>query len=199
MNDVNSGLAVTGLREETPSNMLLSAGTVYKNLVFDTASSAWNGVIVGATSGGNKFIYKPGITSVDIDGVHVKTEGLDIKQGEEASLEVNLVEVTAGSVKRAMMGTVAKDEVTGFSVIETKANLTAEDYEDNVAFVGFRNDGQPVIIILGKAICLDGLELEGKSKDKSVIKYKFQCVSPRKDAGKGILPIKIYMPEDTAE
>ena len=62
------GLKKSGITERTPKSLLLGAGTIYKNLKWDTSKSIWQGEIFGATSGGNTFKLTPEIVKVDIDG-----------------------------------------------------------------------------------------------------------------------------------
>lgn len=190
-------LVRTGLTEATPKNMLLEAGTIYKNLKY--ASGNWTGVVLGATKGGNKFTYAPELLDVEIDGIMVKTKGLTVKQGETAALEVNMVEITTDNVMRAMLGTKGESDVEGYDLIQPKANVADSDYEENIAFVGFRNDNQPIIIILGNAICTGGLEMDNKSKDNTVVKMTFESSADITTAGTGILPVKIYLPAQTPQ
>ena len=37
--------AVSGVTESTPTNILLGAGTLYRNFVFDAEAKKWNGAI----------------------------------------------------------------------------------------------------------------------------------------------------------
>lgn len=41
--------AVSGVSEDTPKNIMLGAGTLYKNFEYSTESSKWTGTILGAT------------------------------------------------------------------------------------------------------------------------------------------------------
>ena len=144
-----------GVTSDTPKKINLGAGTIYKNLKFET--NAWTGSILGATSGGNKYSITSNIRdlSEDIDGIHVKTKGLLVKQGDIASMEINLIELTKDIVKSAILG---KDgeKIEGFDIIETKEQITDEDYLDNIAFVGFTTENKPIIIIMENAICTTG-------------------------------------------
>ena len=68
------GLKKSGITERTPKSLLLGAGTIYKNLKWDTEKNIWSGEIFGATSGGNTFKLTPEIVKVDIDGAVVDNQ-----------------------------------------------------------------------------------------------------------------------------
>ena len=73
--------AVSGVSETTPQNIMLGAGTLYKNFTYEKAQNKWKGTILGATSGGNKLTIKPETTDIPVDGVTVKAKGLVQKIG----------------------------------------------------------------------------------------------------------------------
>ena len=87
------GLKTSGITSETPKNLMIGAGTYYKNLEYDREKDKWTGEILGATSGGGKFSYVPSILNIDVDGASVKVKGLTVKVGEEATMEANVKEL----------------------------------------------------------------------------------------------------------
>jgi len=193
-----NGLKKSGITSRTPKSLLLGAGTIYKNLTWNTESNVWSGTIFGATSGGNKFTLKPNIVTVEIDGAVVDTKGLTQKQGETASLEINLVEITPDSLRMAMIGEEVSSEATGFTKLATKSIIEDEDYIDNIAFVGFLADDTPIIIIMENALCTSGLELSGKNKENSVIPVTFQPYAAfDENTSQDKLPVYIYYPTST--
>lgn len=187
----------SGVTANTPKRINLGAGTIYKNLKF--SNGAWAGSIFGATSGGNKYSITNNIKdlSEDIDGVHVKTKGLQIKQGDVATLDVNMVEITKETIKLAILG---KEDTTntvdGFNVIKTKEQITDEDYLDNIAFVGFTTEHKPIIVIMDNAICTSGFDTDNKDKDTTVITLKFECCATLDAENHDVLPVTIYMPTE---
>lgn len=191
------GLKKSGITERTPSSLLLGAGTIYKNLKWDESKSVWSGDIFGATSGGNKFTLKPEIVKIEVDGAVVDTKGLTQKQGETASLEINLVEITPESLKMAMIGEEVSSEATGFTKLGTKSVLSDDDYVDNIAFVGFLADDTPIVIIMENALCTSGLELSGKNKENTVIPVTFQPYAAFDvNTSQDKLPVYIYYPNN---
>jgi hypothetical protein len=184
-----------GVTEATPKEILLGAGTIHKNLKFDAQTKKWNikESLVGATSGGNKVSIVPEVITVEVDGALVKVMGLDFKQGESAKIETNLVEITPELLKTTVIGEIVDSGVEGYNLIESKANIEAGDYFGNVAFVGKKTNGTPIIIILDNALCTSGFEGEGKNKDKTVVKVTFECTQ-KIGADLSKLPYHIYYP-----
>lgn len=184
-----------GITEETPKNIMLGAGTIHKNLKYDTESKKWNIAesLIGATSGGNKLSIVPEVITVEVDGALVKVKGLDFKQGESAKIETNLIEITPELLKTTVIGDLVESDVEGYDLIESKSNIEAGDYFGNIAFVGKKTNGTPIIVILDNAICTSGFDGEGKNKDKTVIKCTFECTQEiNGDLTK--LPYHIYYP-----
>lgn len=188
-----------GVTAKTPKNIQLGAGTIYKNLKF--ANNIWAGSVLGATSGGNTYniTNEQRELGSDIDGVHVKVKGLIVKQGEVATLEINLVELPQEIIEKAIIG--AEDttaNVDGFKVIKTKAEITDDDYLENIGFVGFTVANKPIIIIMDNAICTSGLSNNPKDKDPTVSKVTFECTAELNDDGNDydVLPVTIYMPTE---
>lgn len=190
-----------GVTSKTPKNIQMGAGTVYKNLKY--SNTGWSGTILGASSGGNTYTIsnEQRDLGADIDGVHVKVKGLVVKQGETASLEVNLIELTKELVQKAIIGEVdTESEVEGFDVIKTKADISEDDYFENIGFVGFTAENKPIIIIMDNAICTSGLSNNPQDKNPTVSKLTFECTAELNDDGDDydVLPVRIYMPTEEA-
>ena len=167
-------LAKTGITENTPKNIVFGAGTIYRDLKFET--NKFTGTIIGATQGGSKFTITPEITDIEADGALVKTKGLTVKTGETASMEVNFLEVTPEILKMTTLGKEnSSTSATGFTEIVSKASIEAGDYVAGLAFVGRTLDGKQIIVIFDNALCTSGLELEGKNKENGVVKATFEC------------------------
>ena len=133
----------------------------------------WNlaDTIIGATSGGNKLAIVPEITQLDVDGVLVRTKGLDMKDGEKATLEITFIELKPELIAASVLGTKATSAITGYDVTTSKANIVDGDYYRNIAFVGKKTDGSPIIAILPNALCTSGFEAEGKKKTRLCLNW----------------------------
>lgn len=185
-----------GVSATTPDNILLGAGTIHKNLTWDSDTKAWKGDIIGATSGGNNVEIKGEIKDIELDGALVKVKGLAVMQGGTATMEVNFAELSVDVMKIGMIGEVsAKSDAEGYSMIQTKANIAEGDYVDNFAFVGkTANDAKDIIVIMESALCTSGLKIEGKNKENAVIKLTMEAYA--ENAGNlDRVPVKIYYPE----
>lgn len=182
-----------GVSASTPENILLGAGTIHKNLKFETGK--WNGEILGATAGGNKVAIAGEIVYIELDGALVKVKGLAVKQGGTATMEVNFAEIKTEILKAA---TLFKEETTdaeGYAMLVDKPNIEEGDYIENFAFVGKTADGKKdIIVIFEYALCTNGLELEGKGKENSVIKLTMEAYA-KNEGDLDTLPVKIYYPE----
>lgn len=191
-------LKSSGITAKTPENIMLGAGTIHKGLAF--ADGAWNfeESLIGATSGGSKFSIVPEFTDIEVDGALVKVKGFTVKTGETATMEVNFLEMTPDLLKMCVVGDVAAStDYEGYSEITSRARVTEGDYIKNLAYVGKKTDGTPIIIIFEQAICTSGLEVEGKNKEAGVFKGTFECVAdvtPEADT----LPWRILYPTPTA-
>lgn len=186
-----------GVTTNTPKSINLGAGTIYKNLKF--VGNEWSGSILGATSGGNKITITNTITNLgeNIDGINVKTKGLEVLQGMLATLETNVVEITDEIMKMAILG-VEDDETTvdKYTVIKPKDEIKDDDYIENVAFVGFTADKKAVIIIMENALCTNGLNTDSKKNDMTVLPLTFECHSTIDANNHDVLPVTIFYPKN---
>ena len=182
-----------GVSATTPENILLGAGTIHKNLTWE--GNAWKGDIIGATSGGNSVEIKGEIKDIELDGALVKVKGLAVMQGGTGTMEVNFAELSVDVMKMGMIGEVTEEsDATGYSMIQTKANIEEGDYVQNFAFVGkTANDAKDIIVIMENALCTSGLKIEGKNKENSVIALTMEAYAD--NAGNlDKVPVKIYYP-----
>lgn len=181
-----------GITANTPGAILLGAGTYHKNLTFE--SGKWSGTCIGATSGGGKVSIKGEFLDLELDGALVKTKGLTVKQGGTASMEINFVELSTDVLKTVGLFEEDESDAEGFTMLKDKANIAEGDYLENFGFVGMTADGsKQIVVIFDYAICTSGLELEGKNKDKSVIKATLEaCADIEGDLD--TLPVRIYYP-----
>ena len=186
-----------GVTAKTPQNILFGAGTIHKGLTY-SESTGWNfaATLCGATSGGSKLTITPEITPIEIDGVLVRAKGLEVKTGEVAQMEVNFIELSKELIKSATLGKLGTSADADFDLIESKPDIETGDYWTNIAFVGKTVTGDNVIAILPDAICISGMEQDGKNKEGSVGTYTFAC-SAELTSDLDALPWKIYYPKQT--
>ena len=189
-------LKSSGITAETPKNIMLGAGTLHKGLTFSGGKWNFEESLIGATSGGTKISIVPEFKDIEVDGALVKLKGLAVKIGETATVETNMVELTADWIKSTVVGQVGTSEYEGFDVIESKRQIEDGDYIENFGFIGKKMDGTPVIIIFDYALCTSGFEHEGKNKENGVFKATFECYAALSSEA-DILPYHIYTPSAT--
>lgn len=189
----------SGITEKTTKSLLLNACVLYKDLVYSQETKKWSGELLGATSGGTKITINSEFQDIEVDGAIVKVKGLTQKQGETASIEASLVEITPDNLKMAVVGQNKESDIAGYTLIETKALLEDSDYIGNIAAIGtLSGSGKSVIVIMENMLCTSGLEIDTKNKENAVMKVTFEC-NAAFDGDHDTLPIRIYYPDaDTA-
>lgn len=187
-----------GVTTKTPESIPFGAGTFHKGLKY-TEGTGWNFAesIVGATNGGSKLDIIPEYFDVPLDGVTVPLKETKQKIGESAILEANLAELTEEVIKAATLATDGVSEDDLYNLLESKADLTVDDFWDNVAFVGKTLKGKNIIAILPNALCTSGLSHQGTNKESSTGTYTFTCHASLEELELNKLPWKIYYPKAT--
>lgn len=187
-----SVIGMHNITSDTPSNILLGAGTYLRGLKF--ADGSWSGTPFGATSGGGKISIKGEYIQLDIDGALVKFKGQTVKQGGSAVAEINFVELNTDILK---MGTLFEEGTTdaqGFTMLQDKAHIEEGDYIEDFGFVGYTADGtKQIIVIFELALCTSGIEVEPKNKEQSVIKLTLEAIASN-SGNLNTIPVKIYYP-----
>jgi len=191
-----AGLKTHGITQETPKNLILGAGTFYKNLKF--ATNKWDGAVLGATSGGGKVNITPEYFKPEIDGATVAIRGMIWKVAEVATLEATLTEFSAGIIIDTLhLIEDTKAPVQGYKKYISQRNVSEDDFLDNIAYVGTLSDGRQIIIILPNALCTGAMELAPKNKTNATYTITFECTATFEQDDLEHLPYEIYYPETT--
>lgn len=190
-------VSTVGFSSDTPSRLVLDAGAVYKNVTY--AAGDFTGTLIGATSGGNEFVFKQSLRKIEIDGAKGPVKGLEIIEKEEAELNINLKELTAENIALAIAGSAVDGTDTTYDVITSKGKIELTDYLDSIAYVG-RQSGtnKPVVIILENVLSMEGLSFKTEDNKEVVIPIKFAAHSDEADVQAGTLPVRIYWPKEVA-
>ena len=187
-----------GVTAKTVQNIQFGAGTIHKGLKYTAGSGtgSWNfeESCVGATKGGSSLKITPEFYSVQPDGSTVAIKDFKRKVGETATMDINLLELTADIIKSAVVGEDGTSADTNYNLIESKDAIAEGDYWENIAFVGETLDGKNIIVILDNALCTSGLTIEGKNKEEGVGKYTFECHAEASES-LTTLPYHIYYPK----
>lgn len=186
----------TGFTKNTPDNLLLDAGAIYKNLTYDSDSGTFEGELLGATSGGNELSIEIETRTPEIDGMRGRIKGLSFTEEHNASLTVNLKELSAENVRLAIGAADVDVSDENYDVINGRFNLEEKDYLENIAYVGrLSNNSKPVVVILDNVVSAEGLELAAEDNNEAVIPITFNAHSDIEDAIAGKAPYTIYYPK----
>lgn len=191
-------LAKHGVTADTPSNILLGAGTWFKGLKYEEGTG-WNGTVLGATSGGSSIKITPEIKDIEIDGALALAKGLAVMTGGSGEAEVNFAELNTDIIKITTLGEVldstADGYVEGFDCIQTKNAIVEGDYVENLGFVGYTADqSKQIIAILDYALCKSGFQIDPKNKENAVVKATFTAYGGI-DTDLDKVPIRVYYPK----
>lgn len=154
-----------GITAETVKNMILDAGAVYANYGEPDER------LIGATSGGNTFTVEREIKEIEIDGARGKVKGARRIVSENASLTINLLEMSVENFKMALtaadVSDVMEDSTKVADKIKPRGKILDSDYIKNVALVTtVSGTDQPCIIILYNVLADDEFELELEDKEE---------------------------------
>lgn len=190
-----NGTVTTGFSPSTSKHLLLNAGAVYKN--YGLPSEA----IIGATTGGNEFDFKPKPRQIKVDGVKVaNAKGLQVLDSIEITLKCNFLEATEEVLAMGLNADIEKDDPknpTGYDRIIPRANIHDSDYIDNVALVTtISGSGKPIIIILKNTLSLAGLQI--KSEDSKDITLPVTFTASADPQHPQEIPCEIHYPSDVA-
>lgn len=156
----------------------------------------WDGVILGATTGGGKVSITPEYMTIEVDGATVKVKKLEKKVGETANMEINLIEFKEDNFVQALhMVEDTTKKVEGYKIYKSVRDIDDSAYFDNVAFVGTLTSGEQVIIIFENAIIEGAMELEPKNKEVSSMKVTAECTASFEQDDLEHLPYYIYFPQ----
>ena len=185
-----------GITTETIKKLILGAGVIYKNLKYQK-EGGWTGTVLGATSGGIKFNWEAQWLDVEVDGATVLVKGVSKqKVGESASIEGQMTELTEDILVTALHLVKSTSDDETYEKYVSKENITeADDYLENIAYVGTLSSGKNVIIILPNAICTEAFELETKNAEQTTFTVKFECTADLENDTLNKLDIELYYPK----
>lgn len=191
---------LNGFTKDTAKNLQLDAGIIVIGLASpeNFAGELTGATLLGATSGGGSFVVETEVRNLfeDLDGARGNYKEGNVIDSYNITLTTTVAEMTAKNIKLALgaADTMAK-QGTGTDVDITKARMTikAEDYIDNVCWLGSLNGSdKPMIIELKNVMNTNGLnftfEDKGKGKIELELKAHFDLTKPEE------VPFAIYTP-----
>lgn len=190
----------SGYTSSTSDHLLLDSGAFFKNfdIATDTPESAI-AKLLGATRGGGEFNAKPTIRNIEVDGVKGDAKGLKTLDAWAVSIKANVLEVTAQTIKSALVaGDIDTSSNTDYDIITARNNIELTDYIDNITWIGtLSGSNKPVIIQVYNALCNDGLNLKTEDKKEAVVGLTF--IGHYDGSDLQTPPFKIYYPKIAAD
>jgi hypothetical protein len=125
-----------GFRPETPQREVLGPGAIFKNCPDFTPENVVKGTLMGATRGGNTFVWEPDYTNREYDGVPAgMLKGSRRQVPGEARIESSLVELFDGTIRDMVPGL----ERTDYMSAGDKASLTIGTLDAAVTYTADLN------------------------------------------------------------
>lgn len=170
----------SGITQGTPSRIAFGAGVFFQGVTYDpkvapTEEKILAG-IMGATQEGGKITITPEFFEPDLDGKLVKVKELMQKVGETAIMETSMVELTAETIAKSVIGTIGATTDGNYDVIQS-SELRSGHFYEGFGYYGELLDGRPFICVFKNALKTSGFGLEGKNKENGKFAGTFECVS----------------------
>lgn len=191
---------LNGFTKDTAKNLQLDAGIIVTGLATpeDFSGELSGATLLGATSGGGSFVVEMEMRNLfeDLDGARGNYKEGNVIDSYNITLTTTIAEMTAKNIKLALgAADTTANQGAGSDVDVTKARMTikAEDYIDNVCWLGSLNGSdKPMIIELKNVMNTNGLnftfEDKGKGKIELELKAHFDLSKPEE------VPFAIYTP-----
>lgn len=197
---VLENVRTTGYSADTPQHFIVDAGALYKNLEFDAIEGKFKGEPIGATSGGSSVSVEQEYRTVEIDGVFTDAVGTKMLQSASASMEVNIKEVTAETIKMGINGTISTGDgestPEGATIVTGKGTLENSDYIRNVALVGrYSGSDDPIIVILDNVLSDGGLEFSVEDNNEAIVTMTLRGHADAGQVADRALPLRVIFPK----
>lgn len=195
----------SGFTTKTAERLLLDAGAFFKNFVYEAGGSendtfdnaVAEGKLLGATKGGGEFSAVPAIRQIEVDGVKGRAKGLETIDSWDVYLKATVLEASAETIKAALCSaTIDSTTDTTYDIITGNADVSLDDYIENITWVGkLSGSDEPVIIQVYNALNTDGLKLTVQDKSEATIPMTFYGHYTQEDLNTP--PFKVFYPKNT--
>lgn len=175
---------MTGIHEETFSNLQLNAGVFLKDLDWSGAADreALKALlagalrdpahVLGATRGGGSFTCKPTLRFLEADGLRGDTLGATVCDRWEVRLSGTLLEVTPENLALCLTG--GRAETTGGVTRVTPAcEVEPEHYLPRLCWVGDMAGGGALLIELRNVLNTGGVSLNFRDRGEGTLPFSF--------------------------
>lgn len=191
-------LKTSGYSNKAVEHFVMDAGAIYTNLILDDTGAFVSGDLLGATEGGNEFVVNQTIRDIVIDGKKGRGKGTQVPERIDATLTVNLKEITAQNLSQVIANAhVDTTSNTAYDILTSKGQIELDNYLGNVALVARYSQGKPIIIFLYNALSIEGLEIKTEDNKEVVIPVTFAAHWDEDNVANDEAPYKIYFPKVT--
>ena len=155
-------MAINNITTEQIENIVIDAGAVYLNYGKEGER------LLAPCRGANQFSVESEVREIEANGFKGKTKGARRKIKENASLEVNLMDLSLENLKMALPGSkLSENKLTnGFFI-------SLEDYLDNVTLIGEDMSGKFKKITIFNVLVDEPVTISMDEDDESVVAIKF--------------------------
>lgn len=162
---------LSGIRTETPDNLVLDAGVIYANIdIEELETSGIDAALadaeeVGATRGAATFSANRTLRDVEVNGALGSVVGLVRRQEVRPTLTATLVEVTSDNILRQNAGSVS-ETAGGYDKI-TGGEITSDAFFENIAMIArVQGADDPIVFVLKNVLVhtSPGYETEDESE-----------------------------------
>lgn len=189
---------VPGYNPNTPGNIQLDTGAVFKNFVVGTdtvASARAAGKLIGATQGGVAINLVPDMRQIQVDGSKGAGKGLEVMNFFTGEITANFIEMSTETLQLAL-GARTVDTTSNelFDIIQPVQYICDDDYETNIVWVGtIKGTQDPMYIELKNVLGTGGVVFSPSDNTEGVLPVTFRAhYDP--DSPEDV-PITLYRPK----
>lgn len=146
-------------------NVIIEAGVVYVDYGEPTERR------LAPTRGGNTFVVEQEVKIIERDGARGKEKGLRRIVTENATLTVQLMNLSQDNLKLALPGA----DLSLGVITNGDGSIPDGDYLKNITLIGDTMGGETKVITLYNALSDNGLSLGMTPKDESVVELQFSA------------------------
>lgn len=184
------GRKFTEIPTETFENLTINAGVLAKH--FDTTKGeVQNADLLGATTGGLKFIHSHEFKDFGEDIDNCPKNTMELKEIIDTSTKVSgtMVTMKAETLARLMIADVDEDDAK--HVIPRNV-LKGTDFEDLWIIADYgKEDGKAIAIHMMNTLSTAGFALQTADKGKG--KYAFEFTSHYSSKNQDTVPVEVYI------
>lgn len=187
----------TGLNADSYKHLMIGPGAIMADFdlsKFDPDDETTWGVPLGATKGGNQFIYDQEYHVSEPDGTLGAIKGMEWLIAANGRIETNLMELSQQNMMRIMSNFDLTEYNERYNIFEHNGEIAPSTYSTIALVAELIGSRDPIIIILENARAITGLEANlDTGKEDVVIPVTFEARYDGAEVTK--VPVKILYPK----